>query len=100
MRVAILLMILLVAGDARRAEKSPPADPERIDFAKQVKPILENRCQPCHFPGGAMYAKLPFDQPSTIVALGERLFTRIKDEKSRTVIRKYLAEQGNPPPPR
>ena len=40
-----------------------------------------------------MYGKRPFDKPATIVALGEKLFTRIKDEKQRAVIRAFLAEQ-------
>jgi hypothetical protein len=100
MRIAILVLILLIAGDSPRGEKPRPPDSERVDFGKQVKPILEGRCQPCHFPGGTMYAKLPFDQPSTIVTLGERLFTRIKDKKSRAVIRKFLAEQETHAPPR
>jgi len=100
MRIAILVLILLLAGDSPRGEKPRPADAERVDFAKQVKPILEGKCQPCHFPGGTMYAKLPFDQPATIVTLGERLFTRIKDEKSRAIIRKFLAEQETQSPPR
>ena len=71
--------------------KSEPARP--VDFAKDIQPILTARCQPCHFPGGTMYEKRPFDKPATIVALGEKLFTRIKDEKQRAVIRAYLAEQ-------
>jgi hypothetical protein len=40
-----------------------------------------------------MYAKRPFDRPGTIVALGEKLFTRLKDEKERALIRAFLAEQ-------
>ena len=64
-----------------------------VSFEKDVSPILTGKCQPCHFPGGTMYAKRPFDKPATIVALGEKLFTRIKDEKQRAVIRAYLAEQ-------
>jgi hypothetical protein len=59
-------------------------------FEKTVRPILEQHCQPCHFEGGKMYARLPFDRPETIVKLGTRLFTRIKDEKEREVIRKFL----------
>ena len=54
-------------------------------------PILAHRCTPCHFAGGKMYARLPFDRPETIVKLGERLFTRIKDEQERATIRKFLA---------
>ena len=65
----------------------------RIDFTTQVRPILQPKCEPCHFAGGKMYAKLPFDQPATIVRLGEKLFTRIKDEGSRATIRAFLAQQ-------
>jgi len=64
-----------------------------VSFEKDITPILTGKCQPCHFPGGTMYARRPFDKPATIVALGEKLFTRIKDEKQRAVIRAYLAEQ-------
>lgn len=63
-------------------------------FTKNVRPILEHRCQPCHFTGGKMYARLPFDRSETIVKLGTtKLFTRIKDEKDRDVIRKFLASR-------
>lgn len=68
------------------------ATAEPVDFAKQVAPILESKCQPCHYPGGKMYEKLPFDKPATIVTLGEKLFSRIKDEPSRAVIRRFLEE--------
>lgn len=37
-----------------------------VDFQKDVRPILEQRCQPCHFAGGKMYAQLPFDKPQTV----------------------------------
>jgi hypothetical protein len=65
-----------------------------VDFAKQIRPILEERCQPCHFQGGKMYSRLPFDRPQTIVKLGTKLFTRIRDEKSRDLIRQFLAQEG------
>jgi hypothetical protein len=69
----------------------PPAP--AADFAKDVRPILEQRCVPCHFAGGKMYARLPFDRPQTIDKLGTKLFTRIRDEKQRDVIRRFLARQ-------
>ena len=44
------------------------ADPvTRVDFAKQVQPILQARCQPCHFPGGKVYASMPFDRAETVL---------------------------------
>jgi hypothetical protein len=71
------------------SEQTPPA----VDFAKQIRPILEERCQPCHFQGGKMYSRLPFDRPQTIVRLGKKLFTRIHDEKTRDLIRQFLAQE-------
>jgi len=68
-----------------------PAAP--LDFQRDVRPILDARCQPCHFTGGKMYEKLPFDRPETIVRLGTKLFTRLKDEKQRAVIREFLAQR-------
>lgn len=64
----------------------------KVDFPTQIKPILEARCQPCHFSGGKVYAQMPFDRAETIKTLGTKLFTRIKDEKERQLIRDFLAQ--------
>lgn len=65
----------------------------KVDFAADVKPILEKNCKPCHFSGGTMYQSLPFDHPETIKKLGTKLFTRIKDENERRPIREFLNQQ-------
>jgi hypothetical protein len=67
---------------------------EKRTFASDIRPILESRCQPCHFQGGQMYDKLPFDKPETITKLGTKLFTRIKNEDQQRVIRQFLSEQS------
>jgi hypothetical protein len=67
--------------------------PARVDFPTQIKPMLEARCQPCHFSGGKVYAKMPFDRPETIKTLGTKLFTRIKDENERRLISDFLAQE-------
>jgi hypothetical protein len=67
----------------------------KVDFATQIKPILESRCMPCHFAGGKMYERLPFDRPETITKLATKLFTRIKDEHERRLIREFLSQQGS-----
>jgi hypothetical protein len=80
------------------ASETPSA---RIDFATQVRPLLESKCTPCHFAGGTMYERLPFDRAETIKTLGAKLFTRIKDEKEQSLIREFLkqqAEQSNERP--
>ncbi len=71
----------------------PPPPPKNVDFARDVKPILEKRCQPCHFPGGKMHAKLPFDRAETVDKLGTKLFSRIKKDREQAVIRAFLARQ-------
>jgi len=72
--------------------KEVQAKDSKVDFHSQIKPILQQRCQPCHFSGGVMYQRLPFDRPETIKTLGVKLFTRLKDEKERELIRQFLSQ--------
>jgi hypothetical protein len=75
---------------ALRMTSAPAPPPGRVDFTHDVRPILEQRCQPCHFAGGKMYAHLPFDQAATIDKLGTKLFTRIKRENEQRIIQAFL----------
>ena len=97
-------MLLLESGgavnSARTAEPVSPrsasnssAQKARVDFDTQLKPMLQSKCMPCHFSGGQMYERLPFDKPATIRKLGTRLFTRIKEEDNRRLIANFLAQQ-------
>lgn len=86
------------AAAATESAAPPSADASSepmITFAGQIQPILA-RCTPCHFPGGKMYAKLPFDRAETVRLLGEKLFTRIHDESERQLIRGFLAQESGP----
>lgn len=74
------------------AMQAMKAEPKPVAFQKDIQPILEQRCTPCHFPGGKMHAQLPFDKPETIHKLGTKLFTRIKDEREQKLIREFLAD--------
>jgi len=94
--VGILLILatcLLASSPAPQSALQTKAQP--VDFEKQVRPILEAQCQPCHFPGGKMYERMPFDRPQTIRTLGTKMFTRIKDEREQAILRAFLA-QGAP----
>jgi hypothetical protein len=75
------------------AASAPNAPPQSVDFPTQIRPILEARCRPCHFEGGTMHERLPFDRPETIHTLGEKLFTRIQDEQEQTLLRSFLAQR-------
>ncbi|MBI4168966.1 MAG: hypothetical protein HY510_03415 [Acidobacteria bacterium] len=72
----------------------PPPAAEPADFNLNVRPILEANCRPCHFKGGKMYERLPFDRAETVRSLGAGLFTRIKDEGEQGVIRAFLDRAG------
>ena len=110
MRVSLLALMVMVAfgfkmcgqsnppaflakGPGSSSKSSPGVTTAKPDFDKDIKPILQSRCQPCHFQGGKVYDRLPFDRPETIMKLGEKLFTRIKDEKEQRLIREFLAAQ-------
>jgi len=101
MRSALLVMLLALTLQACQVGSSqvretpietlvPPV--KKTDFNTEVKPILQARCQPCHFQGGKVYDKMPFDKAETITRLGTKLFTRIKDEKEQRVIREFLEQ--------
>ena len=64
----------------------------RVDFDTQLKPIFKAKCMPCHFSGGQMYERLPFDKPDTIRKLGAKLFTRIQQEDERRLIEDFLSQ--------
>jgi hypothetical protein len=49
-------------------------------FASSVRPILEAHCTPCHFPGGKMYERLPFDKPETLASHREGALRRLKGD--------------------
>ena len=101
--VVIALALLLVESGgvikpARTTNAAPAytataSEPKaRVDFDTQLKPIFQSKCMPCHFSGGKMYDRLPFDKPETIKKLGVRLFTRIKDEHDRKLIEDFLTQ--------
>ena len=69
-----------------------PAAIARVNFEKEILPIFQSKCNPCHFPGGKMYAKMPFDSSSTILQHREGILRRIKDEKQNSLLRKYIEE--------
>jgi hypothetical protein len=106
MRAAVLMLALMLtlgvgvflsmkhqrsnASAAKFPLSTSSSHTSKPDFDAQIKPIFQGKCQPCHFQGGQVYDKLPFDKAETINRLGTKLFTRIKDEKERSLIREFL----------
>jgi hypothetical protein len=59
-------------------------------YKNHIQPILEKRCSPCHFTGGKMYEKLPFDNPVTITLHETGVLKRIKDEKEKSLVSDFI----------
>ncbi|MDX1627610.1 MAG: hypothetical protein R3345_02870 [Fulvivirga sp.] len=74
------------------AEQKMVATAPKISFKKDIQPILQSQCMPCHFEGGKMYDRLPFDTATTIYQLGEKLFTRIEAHDDQQKIRNFISQ--------
>jgi hypothetical protein len=62
-------------------------------YERNIEPILVKNCSPCHFPGGKMYEKLPFDNPLSIVSVKkERVLMRLKNETEKETIQSYIEQ--------
>ena len=100
MRVPLVLlvcgscMLLLQRYPAlkRPNAKTVAANFDTLNFQTQVQPIFEKHCSPCHFPGGKMYEKLPFDQGKTILSHEAGILRRIKGENDVHLIKQYLEQ--------
>ena len=66
---------------------------DTIDFTTRVQPILVKNCSPCHFTGGKMYEKMPFDKNTTIINHQAGILKRIKGEEN-TLIRSFVEQRS------
>ena len=59
-------------------------------YRDDVLPLLQANCTPCHFPGGKVYKKLPFDDSATVAGLGKKLNTRLKKPEQQAIINGWV----------
>jgi hypothetical protein len=102
MKVALFLLFialftLLGAGIKKPAPaiatKQPIELKDTIDFTKQVQPIMIKNCSPCHFTGGKMYDRMPFDKDTTIINHATGILKRIKGDENALL--KTFIQQNN-----
>jgi len=76
------------------AASSPPSPSQTKTpgptFDATVRPVLEARCTPCHYPGGKMYERLPFDRPPVVAAHADGIRRRLKGQDLEA-LEKWLA---------
>lgn len=97
MLLGLILVFALFGSDIKRP--TPAAKPvstvqktDTIDFASQIQPILVKNCSPCHFTGGKMYDKMPFDKDTTIVNHEKGILKRMKGDDN-TLIKSFILQQ-------
>jgi len=75
-------------GTASRALYTAGSNPDSA-FAVDIVPMLELRCEGCHFPGGPQYASLPFDDPRVVLRLGDQMLSQLEGE-DRTLVADFI----------
>ena len=95
--ILIIVMLLIGVIFPGFLSSTPPQDKKAVPlkdtvyiFQKHVLPLLQANCNPCHFPGGKVYKKLPFDDYKTVASLGKKLNTRLKQKKQQAVINGWI----------
>lgn len=93
-RLIILLIYGMALGSCRNENQlisSSEVVIKKVDFKLEVVPIMQNNCSPCHFKGGKMYEKMPFDEDTTIINHQAGILKRIKKEDENATLRSFLA---------
>ena len=67
---------------------------DTVDYNADLLPILQKKCSPCHFTGGKMYERMPFDNPVTILSHQTGILKRMKDQPEAALIKQFV-EQHN-----
>lgn len=91
MKLLVLIGFIFLFGWLGSSTKEPPGISvsqktitvkDTIHFASQILPILVKNCSPCHFTGGKMYERMPFDKDTTIINHEAGILRRIKGEEN------------------
>ena len=68
---------------------------DTVIFSTQVLPLLQQKCSPCHFDGGKMYEKMPFDKGLTILKHESGILKRFGDKPGAELIRLFIDQSGS-----
>ena len=96
----LLFLVMSLYGAIPGKQRATPTmdikvNSASITFDTDVKPIFERHCNPCHFPGGKLYDRLPFDQASTIIKHEQGILKRISDADEVKMIREFVQQSSS-----
>ena len=96
----IALFVLLGAGVKKPspviATKTSIELKDTIDFLRQIQPLMVKNCSPCHFTGGKMYERMPFDKDTTIINHENGILKRFKGDEN-TLLKTFIQQNKNSP---
>jgi len=87
-----LLAVSLEPPSARQSDTVPrfvPAD-SSVTFTTSIAPLLKANCTPCHFSGGTVFEKYPFELYETAFTLRTKLGTRLKEPDQQALLARWL----------
>ena len=67
---------------------------DTVNYNTDLLPVLQKKCSPCHFAGGKMYEKMPFDNSLTILSHETGILKRFKDQPEADLIKQFIQQQG------
>ena len=67
---------------------------DTVNYDRQVLPVLQKKCSPCHFAGGKMYEKMPFDNSLTILRHESGILKRFKDQAESALIKQFIQQHS------
>ena len=73
---------------------SSTAITDTVNFNAEVMPVLKTKCSPCHFEGGKMYEKMPFDNSLTILNHQAGILKRLNTEPVGALIKQFIEERN------
>ena len=85
MTTILAVIVALVVSMDQLAQDKQASKSASVTFADSIGPILKENCSPCHFEGGKIYERYPFDRYETARTLRKRLNTRLKGENAELV---------------
>ena len=74
--------------------KNITAIPDSVQFGTHVMPLLQKKCSPCHFEGGKMHIKMPFDKASTIISHENGILKRFSNQE-KMLLQKFIREYAS-----
>jgi len=102
MKLFLLFGFVFLFGWLGISTKKPSGSPvtqssmtknDTINFTTQIQPILVKHCSPCHFTGGKMYERMPFDKDTTIVNHQAGILRRIKGDDN-SMIKSFVEQKA------